>query len=171
MISVTVVAIAIKFCLCLRLFCLWSPNRNAIQGYPDPEKNYGVYGPLWTSGFTPGSPWRCWDPQDPWGPRVSERSMGASSFFSLNPFSEFPSDFCESNLTESRDREWELRGKFLRVEIENEISQANFWELRMRMKVFFEKLRVEIENETLKFSRMRVPCWESRFQSGILMFL
>ena len=54
------------------------------------------------------------------------------------------------------------RVSLLRVEIENETSQGNFWESRMRMRVLGEKLRVEnessegkneieIENETSNF--------------------
>ena len=54
------------------------------------------------------------------------------------------------------------RVNLLRVEIENETSQGNFWESRMRMRVLGEKLRVEnessggkneieIENETPNF--------------------
>ena len=74
-------------------------------------------------------------------------------------------DFCESNFSENRDREWDFSGKFLRVENENEIFQANFWELRMRMRVLSEKLRVKIESETLGIPRMRVPWWESRVRS------
>ena len=40
------------------------------------------------------------------------------------------------------------RVSLLRVEIENETSQGNFWESRMRMRVLREKLRVENENES-----------------------
>ena len=40
------------------------------------------------------------------------------------------------------------RVSLLRVEIENETSQGNFWESRMRMRVLGEKLRVENENES-----------------------
>ena len=108
------------------------------------------------------------------------------------------------------------RVSLLRVEIENETSQGNFWELRMRMRLlkeifegwewewefsqnflrvenenesshdkieswdwewdsqFFENenhyLRVEIENETLKFSRMRTIIWESRLRMRLSIF-
>ena len=60
-------------------------------------------------------------------------------------------DFCESKHTESRDREWDFSGKFLRVENENESvgGKIEIWEWE-----FAGKKNIEIEHETLKFSRM-----------------
>ena len=64
-------------------------------------------------------------------------------------------DFCESMFTESRDREWDFSGKFLRVENENESSggkiESREWEWE-----FWGKNRVDIWYETLESSRMRV---------------
>ena len=63
----------------------------------------------------------------------------------------FSPDFCESIFTESRDREWDFSRKFLRVE-----NESSGRKIESRKWEFWGKMRVEIENETLDFSRMRV---------------
>ena len=51
------------------------------------------------------------------------------------------------------------RVRLLRVEIENETSQRNFWELRMR--VLEEKWRVENENESSEGKESWYVVWDS----------
>ena len=56
------------------------------------------------------------------------------------------------------------RVSLLRVKIENETSQGNFWESRMRMRVLGEKLRVENENESSEGGKWDWNLqWDSKF--------